>query len=71
MIGTAILTDFDKTMYTINPAKKQAIAVLVPEANIPHNTAQPTRIKKMRSFVNLDVSPNRIKATDEAPALHP
>ena len=33
--GTAILTDFDKNIYTMSPAAKQNIAVLVPDWNIP------------------------------------
>ena len=40
--GTAILTDFDNITYTINPAAKQKMAVLVPDWNIPHMTNMDT-----------------------------
>ena len=42
MMGTAILTDLDKKIYTISPTKKHPIAVLVPDWNIPHNAKKPT-----------------------------
>ena len=45
--GTAIFKDFDKNTYTIRPAIIQNIAVLVPEANIPHITAIAIEKKKI------------------------
>lgn len=69
--GIAILNDFDSTTKTAIPAKKQKIAVLVPEANMLFNTSKLTTMKKIFSFLTLDVIPKTRKATAAAAALHP
>jgi hypothetical protein len=69
--GTPILTDFDKTMKTANPANIQKMAVLVPDANILMITSMPMIIKNNLSVLILVVSPIIIKATAAAAALHP
>ena len=69
--GTAILMDLDNTIYTINPAARQKMAVLVPDWNIPQITKMDTIKKKIRSFLNLVVIAKMIKAAAVAAALHP
>ena len=71
IMGTAIFTDLDNTTYTIKPAKKQPIAVLVPDWNIPHRTNNPVIIKKIWSFLNFEVKPINKKATEVEAALQP
>ena len=69
--GIAILKDLDKTIYTMNPAAKQKIAVRVPDWNIPQITHIPMIRKNNRSHLILLVIAMIIKVTDEAAALHP
>ena len=66
--GTAILTDLDNTTYTINPAAKQKIAVLVPDWNIPQMTAAAISKKKNFACLNLFVIPKMINAVAAAAA---
>ena len=66
--GTAILTDFDKNMYTASPAIIQKIAVRVPDWNIPHITNPPVIKKNNLSLLNFEVMPKMIKATAAAAA---
>ena len=47
----------------MKPAIKQAMAVRVPEGNIPHVQAAPTSRKKYLCRLILDVIPNIMKAT--------
>ena len=61
--GIAIFKDLDRKIYAMKPAIKQAIAVRVPEGNIPHIQAHPTMKKNNRCKVILLVMPNMIKAT--------
>ena len=60
--GTAILTDFERKIYEIIPAPKQAIAVRVPVGNIPHTQATPVKRKKYLNFLILHVIANIRKA---------
>jgi hypothetical protein len=69
--GTAILIDFDRTIYNINPAAKQKMAVRVPDWNIPHIINAAVVRKKMRKFLILFVMPAIINTTAVAAALHP
>ena len=69
--GTAILIDLESTTYAANPAPKQKMAVLVPDANIPIITASAVTRKKIlsrRSFVVMEKIMNDAAV---APALHP
>ena len=50
----------------MNPAKKQKIAVRVPEGNIAHRQAAPTIPKKIRCFFILLVIANIKNATEVA-----
>ena len=44
--GIAILKDFDRKIYATKPAIKHAMAVRVPEGNIPQMQAMPINRKK-------------------------
>ena len=67
----SFLTDLDNTTYTINPAAKQKIAVLVPDWNIPQITKTDTTAKKIRSLLDFIVIAKMIKAAAAAAALQP
>ena len=70
-LGTIIFIDFDKTRKTAKPPIIQNIAVRVPDWNIPHTTAIDTKMKKILSFVILDMIPNIRNATAAAAAWQP
>ena len=61
--GTAILKDFDRNIYTIKPAIKDAMAVRVPVGNIAQLDAKPMIRKAIRCFLILLVMAKIIKAT--------
>ena len=61
--GTAIFMDFDRNIYAIKPAIKQAMAVRVPVGNIAQADAKPMTRKVIRCFLILLVMPKIIKAT--------
>ena len=61
--GIAILKDFDKKMYKMKPAPTQAIAVRVPDGNMPHMHKIPMNKKIYLNFFIFDVIPKIIKAT--------
>ena len=69
--GTAIFTDLDNITYTINPAAKQKIAVLVPDWNIPQITKIEVKRKKRRNLPFFVVMAKMINATAAPAALHP
>ena len=62
--GTATFTDFDRKIYTISPAAKQNIAVLVPD----WITAAEINKKKILALFNLLVIPQIMKAVAAAAA---
>ena len=66
--GTATFTDFHRKIYTISPAAKQNIAVLVPDWNIPQITAAEINKKKILALFNLLVIPQIMKAVAAAAA---
>ena len=61
--GMAILIDLERKIYAMNPAIKHAIAVRVPEGNIPQKHAIPTVKKKNLCFLIFEVIPKMMKAT--------
>ena len=63
LTGTAILIDFERKTYAMNPAIRQAIAVRVPDWNIAQTQAKPVIKKKILCFFILLVIPKMIKAT--------
>ena len=69
--GMAILNDFDRKIYDPMPAKKQKLAVRVPEGNMAHAQARPTTKKNILSFLILVVMPKMINATDVAAIATP
>ena len=66
LVGAIILVDFDKTKKTQNPAIRQKIAVLVPDANIAQIDKIPTIQKKILCFCILLVIARIIKNTPAA-----
>ncbi len=69
--GTAILTDFDRKIYTAMPTPKQKMAVLVPDWNIPHKTMKALIRKKILALFCLFVIPQIKKATAADAAWQP
>ena len=61
--GMAIFIDFERKTYTKIPAKRQAIAVRVPEGNIAQTLNRPTTPKKILNFNIFVVKAKIRKAT--------
>ncbi len=59
----AILKDFDKKIYAIKPAIRDAMAVRVPDGNMAHAQAAPTIKKKILYLRTFAVMPKMINAT--------
>ena len=69
--GMAILNDFDRMTYEARPAPRHAIAVRVPEENMPQMTRIARTPQRIRSLVSLDVMPKMTNAVAVAAALQP